>query len=320
MPCPACLATDAAVFVAAPADREYFNARQVPAAIMRCARCASLFQAPWPDAAEVQGFYGPDYQNYAATSVPLLAQADAAYQRFTGARFLRRYGRDAAVLDFGCGQGGFLGSLARAGCTRLAGFDFVLYGELAALRGARFFDDLDALRDSGLTFDVIRMRHVIEHLTDPDGVMGALAGLLAPGGRIIGQTPNAAHYTVRLMGTYWGGLHYPYHTVLFSPAGLGTAAARWGLRLAETTGALLPTGWAMSWENLLKARTGSRKRGRTAAYTALMALGMPLALMDRVISPKATANFDFELDVVGGASAPIFGIGAEAPPTREPHD
>ncbi len=304
MPCPACLATGTAVFSAAPVDREYFNARRLPVAIRRCTRCRSLFQDPWPDAAEVQGFYGPDYQNYAAASVPLLARADAAYQRFTGARFVRRHGRDAAVLDFGCGQGGFLRTLARVGCTRLAGFDFVPYARLPAIRGARFFDSLAAICSSGLAFDVIRMRHVIEHLTDPDDVMRALAGLLAPGGRIIGQTPNAAHYTARLMGRYWGGLHYPYHTLLFSPPGLAAAAPRWGLRLAGTTGALLPTGWAMSWENMLKACTGSRKRGRTAGYTALMALGMPLAVMDRLIAPQATANFDFELVAAGGAPAP----------------
>jgi SAM-dependent methyltransferase len=293
--CPACHAAGSAVFVAAPLDREYFSTRSVPAVIRRCTACESLFQDPWPGSDEVQGFYGADYQNYTSTKVPLLRQLDAAYQRLTADTFVKRHGRDAAVLDFGCGQGGFLRSLAAAGCSRLAGFDFVLYDELRTLPGARYYDDLAALGAHGERYDVIRMRHVIEHLTDPDDVMRRLRGLLTASGRIIGQTPNAAHHTARLMGQYWGPLHFPYHTLLYSPAGLAAAAPRWGLRLGDTAGALLPSGWAISAENYLKALTGSRTRGRTAIYTLLMAASMPLALADRITSPRATANFDFEL-------------------------
>jgi hypothetical protein len=58
----------------------------------------------------------------------------------------------------------------------------------------------------------------------------------------------------------------------------------------------MPTGWALSMENMLKSVFNSRSRGRTAAYTFLMALSMPMALMDRILSPKATANFDFVLN------------------------
>jgi SAM-dependent methyltransferase len=293
--CPACRSTEAAVFVAAPADREYFNVRRVPASIVRCGACASLYQRPFPTAEEVQGLYASDYQNYTSSCVPLLSRADAAYLRRSGAAFVRQYGRDASVLDFGCGQGGFLRMLAQAGCTRLAGFDFVRYDELASLPQVRFFDSLDAIRASGARFRVIRMQHVIEHLTDLDGAMQAVAELLEDDGQIIGQTPNAAHYTSRLMGQYWGPLHFPYHTVLFSPAGLARAAARWRLELRKTGGAILPTGWALSSENIYKRVSGSRTRGRTALYTLLMALSMPLALLDLALSPDATANFDFVL-------------------------
>jgi SAM-dependent methyltransferase len=293
--CPACRSEVASVFVADPLDLEYFNARSAPAAVMRCDDCGSLFQHPWPSAAEVQQFYGPDYQNYTATAVPLLSGVDRLYQRRQGAAFLKRYGRDVAVLDFGCGQAGFLRSLAELGCTGLAGFDFVLYDELRNTPSTRFYDDLDAILASDQRFDVIRMRHVIEHLTDLDTTMDKLRRLLRPRGRILGETPNAAHYTSRLMGRYWGCLHFPYHTLIFSVRGLERSANRWGLRLSETSGALLPTGWAMSFENVLKAWTRSRTRGRTAIYTLLMAGSMPFAVADRVVQPAATANFDFVL-------------------------
>ena len=293
--CPACLSHSSKVFVKKPMDREYFSRRDTDASFMRCINCESLFQDPWPAAGELQEFYGPDYQNYTTTAVPLLAHVDAVYQRQQGAAFTKRFGRDPAVLDFGCGQGGFLRVLAEAGCTQLAGFDFVLYEELVDTSGTKFFDDIEQIRESGMRFDVIRMRHVIEHLTDVDATMIALGGLLKEGGCIVGQTPNAAHYTSRLMGQYWGPLHYPYHTVLFSPSGLSVAAPRWGLRLTATTGPILPTGWALSMENMMKSAFKLKSRGRTAAYTVLMALTMPMALLDSWVTPKATANFDFVL-------------------------
>jgi len=284
-------------FVAAPADREYFNRRAVPATILRCLSCRSLYQDPWPDPDELADFYGPDYQNYTTTSVPLLAQINEIYQRRISSAFIREYGREAAVLDFGCGQGAFLRMLADAGCRRLAGFDFVLYDELTDIPDADFFDSLEAIAASGRRFDVIRMRHVIEHLADVDDTMTKLRGLLAKGGQIIGQTPNAAHHTARLMKQYWGPLHFPYHTVLFSPEGLRVAAGRWGLSLGATTGSILPSGWAISLENMYKAVSNSKTRGRTAGYAFLMAMTLPLALVDLLLSSGATANFDFRLTV-----------------------
>lgn len=296
MSCPACTSERAAVFVAEPRDLEYFTVRATPASILRCTDCQSLYQDPWPSAGEAQAFYGPDYQNYTSTAVPLLSHVDALYQKRQGEAFLRRHGRDAAVLDFGCGQAGFLRSMASLGAGQLAGFDFVLYPELRATAHLTFYDDLDAIARTGQRFDVIRMRHVIEHLTDLDHTMRALRALLKPGGRIIGETPNAAHYTSRLMGRYWGCLHFPYHTLLFSTRGLERAAARWGLRVSHTAGSLLPTAWAQGMENVLKTWTGSRRRGRTAIYTLLMAASMPLAIVDRMLQPQATANFDFVLE------------------------
>ena len=83
--------------------------------------------------------------------------------------------------------------------------------------------------------------------------------------------------------------------MLFSPQGLESAAGRWCLRQVATTGPFLPTGWALSLENKLKDVFNSRGRGRTVAYTFIMGFSMPMAIIDRLRSPKATANFDFIL-------------------------
>lgn len=297
--CPACHAPNGAVAIARPRDWEYFTLRERQVTICRCGNCGSLFKDPWPSAREAQNFYGPDYQNYNNAKVPWLASLNAVFQRAGASAFLRRHGTsDISVLDFGCGHGDFLRSLSRLGCCRLAGFDFTPYAGLAAVTGARIFDSIEALAASSERFDVIRMNHVIEHLTDLDKTMRLLAGLLAPAGRIIGETPNGSHYTSRLMRGWWGPLHYPYHTVIFSVEGLAAAAPRWNLRLCETSSSIMPTGWTMSAENMLKAIIGSRKPGRSAGYVALLALGLPFAFLDRLLTPAATAIFGFELSLI----------------------
>jgi SAM-dependent methyltransferase len=294
-PCPACHASQSRMFVEEPKDREYFVTRGVPASVLRCDGCEGLFQSPWPTARETASFYKENYQMYRGSRIPLLSLIYDWQQKRTSRSFIAQYGADVSVLDFGCGQGAFLLGLERMGCRNLAGFDFSPRVESAAPTQAQFFHSLEAIRNSGRRFGIIRMNHVIEHLADLDETMSLLASLLEEGGRIIGQTPNAAHYTSRWMGQFWGPLHYPYHTVLFSPAGLRAASGRWGLEVAGTAPSPMPTGWAMSAENWIKSLFRSRREGRLAIYSGLMAASVPMVLWDCFGPARESAVFDFVL-------------------------
>jgi hypothetical protein len=119
--------------------------------------------------------------------------------------------------------------------------------------------------------------------------------MLSAGGRIAGQTPNGAHPSKWWGGTYWGPLHYPYHTVLFSPDGLAKAAPRWGLKLDRIGATTMPTAWSMTAENMMKGWTNSKTRGRTPYYPLLLAASIPFIAADRLLAGQQTAIFDFEL-------------------------
>jgi SAM-dependent methyltransferase len=125
-----------------------------------------------------------------------------AHNAFTAERY-RRVIKDAAlrdgdrVLDYGCGDGALLGVLHRAAGRRkydLHGFDpNTLAVELAgaALRSNRvaatIHASLASLPDGH--FDRVICTEVIEHASDPDGLLREIARLLKPGGRAVVSTP-----------------------------------------------------------------------------------------------------------------------------------
>ncbi len=70
------------------------------------------------------------------------------------------------------------------------------------------------------SFDVITLRHVVEHLTSPDDVLRASFTLLKPGGRLIIICPNSTSLGSRHFKECWRGLEVPRHVFLYNPSNL----------------------------------------------------------------------------------------------------
>lgn len=96
------------------------------------------------------------------------------------------------ILDFGCGNGGFLSALQEEDIVSdVVGIelDTEARSRMRA-EGITVYEDLDDI-DTNVRFDVITMFHVIEHLSDPDAILRKLRDKLADGGLLIVETPNA---------------------------------------------------------------------------------------------------------------------------------
>lgn len=295
--CPACGHPESTTFTTNPQDVEYFVTRKMPATVRRCSKCRSLFQDPWPSEAETSTFYGPHYNYYAGSKVPLLSQLHFAQNRMEAERLAARYGRDARILDFGCGHCSLLNALKSIGSRNIYGFDFLPERPAPLADGIPYYGSENELAAAGQTYDVIRLNHVIEHLTDYDGTLGLLRGLLADGGSLIGQTPNGGHYSSTILGRRWGNLHYPYHTLLLSHQGMRALAARTGFKVQEIGKTMMPTGVAMGIENAIKGAIGWKAMGRTSIYTLLIAVATPLAIHDWLAPWIETNIIDFRWSV-----------------------
>lgn len=112
-------------------------------------------------------------------------------------------GHDRSVLDVGCSSGYLATALREQGCT-VSGIEYdpesaerarpllrdLVVGDLNTLPLAEAF--------AGKSFDRIVFGDVLEHLSDPAGVLRSATEILAPGGEVVLSIPNVAHGSVRL--------------------------------------------------------------------------------------------------------------------------
>jgi SAM-dependent methyltransferase len=160
----------------------------------------------------------------------LAAKADHSAQRI--AKSVRS--RQARVLDIGCGTGSLLAGLAREGFADLHGIDPSPSSvRVAQARpGVRASVGSFAELPSGIgTFDCICATGVFEHLWDPDEAVSALLTMLAPGGVIYVEVPDATCYLDPYISPYED--FNTEHVNHFSLQTLRSLAARFGLHTAS---------------------------------------------------------------------------------------
>ena len=133
------------------------------------------------------------------------------------------------------------------------------------------------------------MFHVLEHLPDPVSYVNAARGLLAPGGRLVVQTPNLDCWQYRVFGDRWSGLDVPRHLYNFRRRDLLRMLEACGFRIVRVkhfswrdNPAGLATTIAPDLEPV--ARAARRDQPRNAfwlwLYFALTVAALPFAALE----------------------------------------
>jgi SAM-dependent methyltransferase len=109
---------------------------------------------------------------------------------------LKPRGRVGRLLDFGCGAGDFLAHAGEAGWEAV-GYEPGVRGREACLaQGLKIVGRLEELQPG--EFHVITLNHVFEHLANHGATLNTLRDLLAPGGHVYLEVPNARSLRARL--------------------------------------------------------------------------------------------------------------------------
>ena len=212
--------------------------------IAECASCGHRYVNPRPTRQAMDRYYPNSYEMYDRRN-GIVESFRSCLDRHRArwlARLLPLRGR---VLEVGCSTGEFLVLLRQQG-IEVEGVEYSPYAAAIARErfGLKVKEGLvEELQIPAQAFDLIVMRHVIEHLYDPVAVCRKLVKALRSQGQLICSLPNGASIEMKVFGHYWHGLDIPRHLQMFSPQTIKLLFEQAGLRLERVKYSPVPNDW-----------------------------------------------------------------------------
>ena len=274
--CDLCGADDPAPLHRGP-DRQLGGQEQFT--LVRCGQCGLIYMSPRP--ADLSPYYPPDYAPFDEAKRKATNRI-SAYLRARDERALRSLvGRAGRVLEVGCAAGDYLLALRERG-WEVTGVEFNDHAAvIARQRGldVRTGDLLDANLPAE-AFDLVLLRHVLEHVPSPSATLIEIHRVLAPGGKASVLLPNYDSLERTLCGAYWHGYDLPRHLFTFTPGTLIEMMGRAGLSVHRVHHTYVPTSYVWSVRYWAQAH-GHTALARFFRNDNLLAIGLfaPLGLL-----------------------------------------
>jgi 2-polyprenyl-3-methyl-5-hydroxy-6-metoxy-1,4-benzoquinol methylase len=197
--------------------------------VVRCKNCGLVYVNPRPTQKEIGRYYSPyDLHEFTQASKrkSIIARVRDFYVQFFGSdSWSFKMFKKGRVLDIGCGSGYFDFYLIDKG--------FDVYGietnkkiaDIARKRGVKVIvgniDKLKSLTFKKEFFDIIIMRHTIEHFHNPAQAIKLAKTWLKKDGALFIGTTTFDCLERKLIGTQkWLAFQIPIHLYLFSVASL----------------------------------------------------------------------------------------------------
>ncbi len=156
------------------------------------------------------------YENVSFTKYSMYWWSNRFY-----AMLARRYGKPGArLLEIGSGLGHLVGQLEDT--FKTYGMDINRW----AVKESKAAVEKTALQNASAeeipfadgAFDVVIIKHIVEHLPNPEKAVAEIGRVTAPGGTLILATPNLASLLKPWKGENWIGYQDPTHISLKPPS------------------------------------------------------------------------------------------------------
>jgi len=201
-----------------------------------CREYGTSIRTEPPSPGDLEGYYRAAFGSERG---PMYATAPEIARQYT--QLIEQAAKDFAwpssrILDYGAGEGQLTARLSALGALVVA---VEPYGTRPhAAEGAATYRSLDELEREE-PFDGIVMTEVIEHLSDPVGVVRKLRSHLRKNGWIFVTTPNVGSLKARLLRGGWSERRKLGHLYLFSRHGLERSLSEGGFdQVAACRGSL----------------------------------------------------------------------------------
>ncbi len=120
----------------------------------------------------------------------------------------------AAVLDYGCGDGAYSQALHRCG-FKVTACDFEFERPPCLDEAISYFPLTEFERHPDARFNLIVLRHVLEHVIEPLRLLSELSMFLLPSGVIHIEVPAFDTIWLNVFKGRWSGLYLPRHLFHF---------------------------------------------------------------------------------------------------------
>jgi SAM-dependent methyltransferase len=243
-----------------------------------------IFTNPRPSPEQLRTFYNSNVYECHETA-PTAAAASKAAHVFARAEQYLPASTPKTLLDYGAGGGTFLLDARKLGWKGWA-FEPGRRG-LGACRDAELPATADPAELPRGAFGLITLNHVLEHIADPRETLSSLRPLLAPGGRLCVEVPNAGSLRARLAGLMRGERideayrAFPIHLMYYTARTLRRMLARagWTVEATFTMGLGLDELYVAERKRgcskpAANAPCGVRPAWRRAARDAFLSLGL----------------------------------------------
>jgi 2-polyprenyl-3-methyl-5-hydroxy-6-metoxy-1,4-benzoquinol methylase len=214
--------------------------------VVVCRRCGFVYADPAATQRDYDRFYceWSKYDDSATATGSGVSPLDATRLAITASDIARVLpSRAASILDAGCATGGLLTALRDQGFTAIAGLD-PSPRCAAACRDRGFRTYVGSISTASTPaqmpkFDCVVFSHVLEHVYDIPAFFTTARTLLAPGGYLYLETPDASRYDDYLYAPFQE--FNTEHINHFSGRGLENTARRFGFQPIEVEQKVIET-------------------------------------------------------------------------------
>lgn len=139
------------------------------------------------------------------------------------------------LLDIGCGTGDFL-KVAKDSQWQVTGIEPNLNARTIANQKTdnSVYDIEELLKFEKLSFDVITLWHVLEHLPKLENHIAVFESLLKPNGRLVIAVPNYKSFDALYYKNYWAAFDAPRHLWHFSQNSISKLVKKKGMNVLQT--------------------------------------------------------------------------------------
>jgi 2-polyprenyl-3-methyl-5-hydroxy-6-metoxy-1,4-benzoquinol methylase len=203
--------------------------------IVKCLQCGLVYSNFQPSSGELQKYYS---EEHGLVKKAMTTNVEDDVKRYRDIKIflklINRYNSTSKnICEIGCSYGYLLWGLRREGYT-VKGCE--LSKRTARIGREKLGLDIsegDFPEDTNEVFDVFILRHVLEHLKNPDKIIERIYERMDSGGVLIIVAPNIESLTAILFGRHWNWLDPPLHLFYFSKKTIAHLLGKYELRIVH---------------------------------------------------------------------------------------